>query len=157
MPYALVMESILTVEAADRKALVRPDPTDPRALLLQHGTPTPAPRARAVAAEEVGGAILGLHNLSIVLPQFVVVAVAAGIFRLAASASSSPGAGETGGGDDGTVWVLRFGGLVSALGVVASRWLVEPPSERRYRDEVLHGWTDKSGADSSEDEEAKSG
>ncbi|GAA5856947.1 hypothetical protein JCM9279_005025 [Rhodotorula babjevae] len=123
----------------------------------------PGARASPVAEKPVssggaGGTILGLHNLAIVLPQFFVALVAAGIFRLTTRASSrtfffldSPdgGAGSGGGGEgelggeDDVVWVLRFGGLASALGIVASRFLIETASERRYKDKVLYGWQDE--------------
>ena len=33
--------------------------------------------------------------------------------------------------------------LASALGIVASRFLEETASERRYRDKVLYGWSDQ--------------
>lgn len=92
-----------------------------------------------------GGTILGLHNLAIVLPQLFIAVVSAGIFRLTSRAASRAlgdgggGEGELGGHDD-VVWVLRFGGLASFLGVFASRWLEETTSERRYREWVLYGW-----------------
>ncbi|GAA5891715.1 hypothetical protein JCM8208_007381 [Rhodotorula glutinis] len=126
VPYALVGEAIFEAEAknafddmhaaADSAAL--------RASLLSADVPGRA----AVAADEAGGTILGVHNLAIVLPQFVVAALAAVIFRLSASATSA--ADER---DNGTVWVLRLGGLASAVGAVVTRWLDEPQSERLYR------------------------
>lgn len=82
----------------------------------------------AVAADEAGGTILGVHNLAIVVPQFVVAALAALIFRLSASVAS-----DSAERDSGTVWVLRLGGLASLAGAVLSRWLEEPQSERLYR------------------------
>lgn len=114
---------------------------------------TSPPADKPSSSGGAGGTILGLHNLSIVLPQFFVAIVAAGIFRLTSRASSRTlfyavsafadgGEGELGGEDD-VVWVLRFGGLASALGIVASRFLEETASERRYRDKVLYGWSDQ--------------
>ncbi|BGP51627.1 hypothetical protein JCM10450v2_007577 [Rhodotorula kratochvilovae] len=109
------------------------------------------PRAKSPPASGAGGGgtILGLHNLAIVLPQFFVALVAAGIFRLTARAAAHALSGEGGdggggelGGEDDVVWVLRFGGLASALGVVASRWTEEMPSERRYKEWVLYGWAE---------------
>ncbi|GAA6055261.1 hypothetical protein JCM3770_001513 [Rhodotorula araucariae] len=127
-----------------------------RTSLLQHGQPlAPEPRAKTPPAPSGGGGggtILGLHNLAIVLPQFFVALVAAGIFRLTARAAAHTlgdggGGGELGGEDD-VVWVLRFGGLASALGIVASRWTEKTASEQRYREWVLYGWADaREGAD----------
>lgn len=92
---------------------------------------------------QAGGTILGIHNLSIVAPQFFVALVAAGIFKiLAASRShSSPTFAEEEPlrATNDVVWVLRFGGLAAALGAVVSRWLVMPRSEREYRDWVMAG------------------
>ncbi|GAA5900708.1 hypothetical protein JCM8208_004587 [Rhodotorula glutinis] len=129
---------------------------DERTALLPSSRPPSAAAEKPAPSGGAGGTILGLHNLAIVLPQFFVALVAAGIFRLTTRASSktfsfldSPDGGAGGGGEgelggeDDVVWVLRFGGLASALGVVASRFLVETASERRYKDRVLYGWQDE--------------
>lgn len=139
---------------------------DERTSLLP-GSRSPPSDEKHAASGGAGGTILGLHNLAIVLPQFFVALVAAGIFRLTTRASSKTfffldpsdgGAGGGGGegelgGEDDVVWVLRFGGLASALGIVASRFLVETASERRYKDRVLCGWQDERV----EDEERRRG
>jgi solute carrier family 45 protein 1/2/4 len=78
-----------------------------------------------------GGTILGIHNLSIVLPQFFVAIFSAIILKITSSSSS------TSGGD--VVWVLRFGGLASLIGAFFSRWVFETKSEREYVDRVLYG------------------
>lgn len=98
-------------------------------------------------AAEAGGTILGIHNLSIVAPQFFVALMAAIIFKLLSASRSSPSSGAGGGGEgdsdpglrgtNDVVWVLRFGGLAAAMGAVVSRWLIMPGSEREYREWVL--------------------
>ncbi|GAA6059941.1 hypothetical protein JCM10212_003081 [Sporobolomyces blumeae] len=79
-----------------------------------------------------GGTILGLHNLAIVAPQFLVAIASAIIFKIT---SDSPGGGGGGGPDElrstnDVVWVLRFGGLAAIGGAIASRWIVQPRTER---------------------------
>ncbi|GAA5853011.1 hypothetical protein JCM9279_003782 [Rhodotorula babjevae] len=144
VPYALVGEAIFEVEANEASAEVRAaaDSAALRASLLGADVPGRA----AVAADEAGGTILGVHNLAIVLPQFVVAALAALIFRLSASVAS--GADER---DSGTVWVLRLGGLASAGGAVLSRWLEEPKSERLYRARLSRADDYHQGAAAGED------
>lgn len=85
--------------------------------------------------EQAGGTILGIHNLAIVAPQFFVAIVAAIIFKIigAAREGEVPGEGEDGlRGSNDVVWVLRFGGLASIAGTVASRWVLKTRSERTY-------------------------
>ncbi|BGP19706.1 hypothetical protein JCM10213_005425 [Rhodosporidiobolus nylandii] len=105
-----------------------------------------------------GGTLLGIHNLAIVLPQFFVAVIAALIFTLTArrapsdsdsfaptlsalsslsSLSDEPVLQQQ---NADVVWVLRFGGLASAVGAVVSRWVVETGGERDYRWWVLRGW-----------------
>ncbi|GAA5903076.1 uncharacterized protein JCM6883_002687 [Sporobolomyces salmoneus] len=112
-----------------------------------------------------GGTVLGIHNLSIVVPQFLVAIVSAIILKITSSSSSSSsanvfafvrfflatggnssgGPGEGGGGDEAlrgsndVVWVLRFGGLAAIGGAILSRWIVPPVTEREYVARVLYG------------------
>lgn len=138
-----------------------------------------------------GGTILGIHNLSIVAPQFLIAIIAAIIFRaLDWSRESSPswfvagssvvrlvGSGSNGvnagmggmvgglgsmmeAGERGSeahndvVWVLRFGGLAALGGAIASRWLIQPRSEKEYL-ELLRGsdWREEEDGESEEGEE----
>lgn len=104
-----------------------------------------------------GGTILGIHNLSIVAPQFVVSLVAAAIFKLLehhheATARgtrwvSEPGPGDGLRGQNDVVWVLRFGGLASLVGVFVSRWVLPTRSEQEYREHVM-----SAGASESDEE-----
>ncbi|EGU11389.1 hypothetical protein RTG_02544 [Rhodotorula toruloides ATCC 204091] len=106
-----------------------------RTRLLSHPTDEPQPRRKQPA----GGTILGLHNLSIVVPQFFVALVSALIFRLTSHSPSS--STEAGGGEgESVVWVLRFGGLASLVGAGVCAWVVrETGSEREYREWVRSG------------------
>lgn len=112
------------------------DPTESEITI----TSTPAsPRAPGdvVQKSEAGGTILGIHNLSIVAPQFFVALVAALIFRILEAAREGariPGAPDEGGlgGSNDVVWVLRFGGIAAAGAAVMSRWVGKTRSEREY-------------------------
>jgi solute carrier family 45 protein 1/2/4 len=79
-----------------------------------------------------GGTIMGIHNLAIVFPQFIVSSllfrlvwliiiqvaiVASVIFKLADTHPDvQPTEGGQGGGKNGVAWVLRFGGLMALVG-----------------------------------------
>lgn len=97
---------------------------------------------------QAGGTILGIHNLAIVAPQFFVALVAAAIFALLKTKRDpSNGLVADDGGDDDAgdglrgqndvVWVLRFGGLASLVGVLVSRFVLPTRSELEYREFVL--------------------
>lgn len=88
---------------------------------------------------ESGGTILGIHNLSIVAPQFFVAIVAALIFKVIEASKgglgeNTPGDGSEEGlrGSNDVVWVLRFGGIAALGGAVMSRWVLKTRSERSY-------------------------
>lgn len=111
-----------------------------------------SPRAEREPKRVGGGTILGLHNMAVVMPQFFVAIVAAGIFKLTSSRSASalrilasnppPEAGDGLQGQNDVVWVLRFGGLAAFVGIFVSRYLCETKSEREYREYVEYGWRD---------------
>ncbi|BGO95201.1 hypothetical protein NBRC10512_000984 [Rhodotorula toruloides] len=123
---------------------------DSRTPLLSHPTDDPQPRRKQPA----GGTILGLHNLSIVVPQFFVALVSALIFRLTAHSPSSE-AGAGGGEGESVVWVLRFGGLASLVGAGVCAWVVkESGSERAYSEWVRSG---RRRMDGDEDEDVGEG
>ncbi|THH12545.1 hypothetical protein EW146_g7599 [Bondarzewia mesenterica] len=72
-----------------------------------------------------GGTILGIHNLAIVFPQFIVALVSSAIFRAVdADVDSDPANHNTYLGKTGVAWVLRFG-------------------DRRH--DLSHGSSDKDG------------
>lgn len=60
-----------------------------------------------------GGTVLGIHNLAIVFPQFIIALVATAIFRIVDTSTDSDPS-HVYYGKTGVSWVLRFGGL-SAL------------------------------------------
>jgi len=66
-----------------------------------------------------GGTVLGIHNLSIVIPQFVVTFVASLIFRY------------THGHHGDVAWVLRFGGLMAFAAAACTRLVPLTMTERR--------------------------
>ncbi|RDB22586.1 General alpha-glucoside permease [Hypsizygus marmoreus] len=96
----------------------------------------------AVSPEEVGGpvapmsggTVLGIHNLAIVLPQFIVALVTSAIFRIVdgtspnATTDHSTYLGKTGVG-----WVLRFGGLMTLFGAMLVRRVPPTPTEKAMR------------------------
>lgn len=68
-----------------------------------------------------GGTILGIHNLAIVFPQFIVALVSSAIFRAVdADVDDDPNNHNTYYGKTGVAWVLRFGGLCA---IVSSMFL----------------------------------
>ncbi|ORX36430.1 major facilitator superfamily domain-containing protein [Kockovaella imperatae] len=76
-----------------------------------------------------GGTIMGIHNLAIVFPQFIIAIVASLIFKWTdgtdtnAEYSSKPG----------VAWVLRFGGLMALIGAVISRKVPPTKTEKAMR------------------------
>ncbi|OCF30813.1 solute carrier family 45, member 1/2/4 [Kwoniella heveanensis BCC8398] len=83
-----------------------------------------------------GGTIMGIHNLAIVFPQFIIAVVASVIFRLADQEPdiipSSGGGGESA-GKNGVAWVLRFGGLMALIGALISRKVPPTKTEKAMR------------------------
>ncbi|TFK43415.1 major facilitator superfamily domain-containing protein [Crucibulum laeve] len=89
------------------------------------------------AAPLPGGTVLGIHNLSIVMPQFIVAIVTSIIFRIVDETSSSlaegGGKGDTYLGKNGVAWVLRFGGLCTLFGAMLTRMVSPTPTEKAMR------------------------
>lgn len=98
------------------------------------------------------GTILGIHNLAIVAPQFVVAIIASLIFSAVHSSLSathlvlnSPALASLADRDHrvaqggvvnpakGTVWVLRFGGSMALIAAVVARFVPLTLSERQRR------------------------
>ncbi|KGB78516.2 solute carrier family 45 member 1/2/4 [Cryptococcus deuterogattii R265] len=86
-----------------------------------------------------GGTIMGIHNLAIVFPQFIIAVVASIIFKLADSQQPDvqPTLPETSGPHDqdknGVAWVLRFGGLMAFVGALVSRKVPPTKTEKAMR------------------------
>jgi len=82
-----------------------------------------------------GGTILGLHNLAIVMPQFIVALVTSVIFKVvdgSASSESTMG-GNMYLGHNGVAWVLRFGGCCTLVGALFARMVPPTATERAMR------------------------
>lgn len=89
-----------------------------------------------------GGTILGIHNLAIVMPQFIIALVSSMIFRIvdeSTPVSTHPPSPDlepdhnTYLGKNGVAWVLRFGGLCALIGAVACRMVPPTKTERQMR------------------------
>ena len=77
-----------------------------------------------------GGTILGIHNLAIVLPQFVVSLVVSLIFRVTDHVNHDFQASD----DDGIVWVMRFGGVMTLCAIFVTRLIPLTLTERNAMD-----------------------
>jgi len=83
-----------------------------------------------------GGTIMGIHNLAIVIPQFLIALISSAIFRLVdqAGKAKNPGGPEyLYYGKNGVSWVLRFGGLCAFLGAAISRRVPPTKTEKAMR------------------------
>lgn len=96
-----------------------------------------------------GGTIMGIHNLAIVLPQFIIAIVASIIFRIAdgdnnTSSFDPPPTAPPGGTHpdptvpayhekSGVAWVLRFGGLMALIGAAICRRVPPTKQEKTMR------------------------
>lgn len=97
-----------------------------------------------------GGTVMGIHNLAIVFPQFIVsgsvtcqsdmqIAAAASVIFKIVDGESDVGSAGMGGAyaghveqgvrqpKNGVMWVLRFGGLMALVGALISRKV--PPTK----------------------------
>ncbi|KAJ3489701.1 hypothetical protein NLI96_g1934 [Meripilus lineatus] len=105
------------------------DPLLRRRRSFEHGLEHPS-------EEEVlaGGTILGIHNLAIVFPQFIVAVVSSAIFRAVdAAVDNDPSNHNTYLGKNGVAWVLRFGGLCTLAGAVFARMVPPTHTEKEMR------------------------
>lgn len=88
----------------------------------------------AIAPPMAGGTVLGIHNLAIVMPQFIVAIVTSAIFRIVDESSVKFAAdGNTYYGKSGVGWVLRFGGLCTLFGAIIARMVPPTPTEKAMR------------------------
>ncbi|KAL5527409.1 hypothetical protein ACEPAG_6200 [Sanghuangporus baumii] len=79
-----------------------------------------------------GGTVLGIHNLAIVMPQFIVAIVASAIFKIVDTAED-PNDHNTYLGKTGVSWVLRFGGLCTLVGALFARRVSPTKTEKEMR------------------------
>ncbi|KAI0322524.1 MFS general substrate transporter [Amylostereum chailletii] len=82
-----------------------------------------------------GGTILGVHNLAIVMPQFIVALVSSAIFHAVDGEDSTndPESHNSYYGKNGVAWVLRFGGLCTLFAAAATRLLPLTRTEREMK------------------------
>lgn len=118
----------LTRNNGERTLLLRRRSFNESDVMLEEEVTPPAPLA--------GGTVLGIHNLAIVAPQFLVAVVNSIIFRIvdgSVTVNSGVGGGETYYGKTGVGWVLRFGGLCAFFGAFVARMVPPTPTERDMR------------------------
>ncbi|KAF5364199.1 hypothetical protein D9756_000488 [Leucocoprinus leucothites] len=152
VPFAIIMELLKEpVKPINDESLANQHPIRSRnistpAASRTNGERTPLLRRRslnepdAIPVEEAavsttlaGGTVLGIHNLAIVAPQFIVAVVNSIIFRIvdeSPKVNSGIGHGETYYGKTGVGWVLRFGGLCALFGAFVARMVPPTPTER---------------------------
>lgn len=96
-----------------------------------------------------GGTVLGIHNLAIVMPQFIVslpyafrislyhlpqvALVTSVIFRIVDGESQVSSGPTTYLGKTGVGWVLRFGGCCALIGALIVRRVPPTPTEKAMR------------------------
>ncbi|GAA6018301.1 hypothetical protein JCM10207_000796 [Rhodosporidiobolus poonsookiae] len=143
VPYALVLEAVRELEQESTAALST-SRADPAAPFTSSPNPTTAhslthsslSSSSPLTAARPGGSLLGIHATSIVIAKIILSSCASCIFKVVSAFSSSVDENVT---RAGAPWVLRFGGLAALTAAVASRWAVEPTSERVYRERLCGG------------------
>ncbi|KAI9066740.1 MFS general substrate transporter [Trametes sanguinea] len=92
------------------------------------------PHAKPEAEAVAGGTVLGIHNLAIVMPQFIVALVSSAIFRIVdADAEDDPSNTNALYGKNGVAWVLRFGGMCTLFGAFIARMVPPTRTEKEMR------------------------
>ncbi|KAJ7283901.1 hypothetical protein C8J57DRAFT_1293895 [Mycena rebaudengoi] len=149
-PFAILMELLKDLDSAAQTASSRPTharalstPTAPRRgsderqpLIRRRSFDAYDPNADDVpaAARVAGGTILGVHNLAIVAPQFIVALATSFIFKIVdGTADADPENKNTYLGKNGVAWVLRFGGICTLFGALLARKVSPTPTERAMR------------------------
>lgn len=86
-------------------------------------------------SKPAGGTIMGIHNLAIVFPQFLIAVIASLIFKWADGESPAIGGllkrhhAQT----SGVAWTLRFGGLMAIIGALICRKVAPTKTEKAMR------------------------
>lgn len=142
-PFAIIMELLKDMSSppAPIRSHTRTLSTPPRRIVSER---QPLLRTRSLDEFEAdedevpsetpvaGGTILGVHNLAIVMPQFVISLVSSFIFRVVdKGADNDPS--NVFYGKNGVVWVLRFGGLCTLAGAMIARMVPPTPTEKAMR------------------------
>lgn len=86
-------------------------------------------------SKPAGGTIMGIHNLAIVFPQFIIALIASIIFKLAAAAGDDNASrgGRWSASSTGVAWTLRFGGLCTLIGALICRRVAPTKTEKAMR------------------------
>ncbi|EJU06217.1 MFS general substrate transporter [Dacryopinax primogenitus] len=118
-------------EATDRTPLIR------RHSIAEPGPLSDMPMDYTSSQPAAGGTVLGIHNLAIVFPQFVVALVASAIFKAVDSVTVAPDDPTGGGyvyyGKNGVAWVLRFGGICAFVAALLTRRVPPTKTEKLMR------------------------
>jgi solute carrier family 45, member 1/2/4 len=156
VPFAIIMELLKELPSAPSagveesrrplhtRALSSPDDTRRDTLLSLERQPLirrrtfdeyeTGPENIVPAPPIAGGTILGIHNLAIVMPQFIIALVASAIFRIVdGDKGTDPATDNTYLGKNGVAWVLRFGGLCTLIGAMIARMVPPTPTEKAMR------------------------
>ncbi len=86
-------------------------------------------------SKPAGGTIMGIHNLAIVFPQFLIALIASLIFKLS-DAAASDGSGPVQGGNTSShavAHVLQFGGCMALVGALICRRVPPTKTEKAMR------------------------
>jgi len=120
-----------TLPARDRE--LDQDEREPllrRHSLMQRAEVSTADDLSKINKPLAGGTVLGIHNLAIVIPQFIVSIVSSFIFKFA-NQNADPNSiyyGKT-----GVSWALRFGGVCALIACLLSRKVPPTRTERQMR------------------------
>lgn len=86
-------------------------------------------------SKPAGGTIMGIHNLAIVFPQFLIAVIASLIFKWVDGEAPATGGlvkqhhAQT----SGVAWTLRFGGLMAVVGALICRKVAPTKTEKAMR------------------------
>ncbi|KAG6336692.1 hypothetical protein ID866_2399 [Astraeus odoratus] len=152
VPFAIIMEFLKEMREQPAPVVHRPnsqsvnerDPLlQPPSSVVEDGERNSSGESSVGRHQSVaGGTILGIHNLAIVMPQFIIAVVASAIFHVVDESGSPGGApNPTPGfdlsfdehttyyGKNGVAWVLRFGGLCALGGAFLAQTVPQTKSE----------------------------
>ncbi|KIY49325.1 MFS general substrate transporter [Fistulina hepatica ATCC 64428] len=146
-PFAIIMELLKELPSAQPPTIPQPpvhtrsvsspalhrlnQQCGERQLLLRRRSYDDMITEDAAAEPVAGGTILGIHNLAIVMPQFVIAIVSSFIFKIVDGPTEIDG--DTFYGKNGVAWVLRFGGLCTLFGAMAARRVSPTVTEKAMR------------------------
>ncbi|GBB87180.1 hypothetical protein RclHR1_13610008 [Rhizophagus clarus] len=127
IPFALVGEFVQkeNVEAIVENTHVRPiENHDPEHVSSISSSPPTTPDEQNEEEEFDAGMMLGVHNMYIVFPQFIISLISAGIFKLVNEIDANSDDVDIG-NNNAVGWVLRFGGLMALVAAVLSCYLID--------------------------------